>query len=206
MVDAVNLLTGIGIGLFVAAPIGPIGITCIRHTLTNGLRAGLLAGMGAATGHAILSGCVGLTASHLFEWTPLLRVVGGLVLLHVGYKVFRSRPTVDSVAMPAGNTWHAAFLGTLLLQLATPASAMLTMLAYINGGSTDEHDESLAWLTWLTAGVFIGSTIWWTVLTAGVSCLQRRMTDNRLHMLNRCSGALILAFGLRLLLAAIIGA
>ena len=49
--SAATLLAGAGIGFSVAAPIGPIGILCIQRTLTSGLAAGLLTGLGAATVH-----------------------------------------------------------------------------------------------------------------------------------------------------------
>src|SRR5437868_8695579 len=49
--SAATLLAGAGIGFSVAAPIGPIGIMCIQRTLTSGVAAGLLTGLGAATVH-----------------------------------------------------------------------------------------------------------------------------------------------------------
>jgi len=45
------LLRGFLIGLSIAAPVGPIGVLCIRRTLSNGKLAGFLSGMGAATAH-----------------------------------------------------------------------------------------------------------------------------------------------------------
>ena len=42
-------LKGIAIGFFMAIPIGPIGIMCIRKTLTEGRLSGLIIGLGAAT-------------------------------------------------------------------------------------------------------------------------------------------------------------
>lgn len=58
------LLTGLIIGFAIAAPVGPIGVLCIRRTLAHGRTVGLLSGLGAATADAFY-GCVagfGLTA------------------------------------------------------------------------------------------------------------------------------------------------
>ena len=52
------------LGLAIAAPVGPIGILCIRRTLSQGRLFGFVSGLGAATADAIY-GCIaafGLTA------------------------------------------------------------------------------------------------------------------------------------------------
>ena len=46
-----TLIAGVGVGLTVAAPVGPMGILCIQRTLTSGAAAGLATGLGAATVH-----------------------------------------------------------------------------------------------------------------------------------------------------------
>jgi len=45
------------IGISIAAPVGPIGLLCVRRTLTQGRAAGLISGLGAATADAIY-GCI----------------------------------------------------------------------------------------------------------------------------------------------------
>src|SRR3954471_1892409 len=60
-----TFLAGIAAGLFVAVPIGPMGVLCIQRTLTFGLAAGLATGLGAATVHLIFGSlaAVGLSAT-----------------------------------------------------------------------------------------------------------------------------------------------
>ena len=60
------ILRGIAIGFSIAAPVGPIGVLCIRRTLAEGRVVGLATGLGAATADAIY-GCMaafGLTAAN----------------------------------------------------------------------------------------------------------------------------------------------
>ena len=42
------LLRGLVIGFSIAAPVGPIGVLCIRRTLAGGRGYGLASGLGAA--------------------------------------------------------------------------------------------------------------------------------------------------------------
>ena len=43
---------GLLVGLAVAAPVGPIGVLCIRRTLAEGRAVGFVSGLGAATASA----------------------------------------------------------------------------------------------------------------------------------------------------------
>ena len=47
------LLRGLVIGFSIAAPVGPIGVLCIRRTLAEGRASGLVSGLGAATADAV---------------------------------------------------------------------------------------------------------------------------------------------------------
>ena len=87
---------GICIGFALAVPIGPIGIMCIRKTITEGRIRGLVIGLGAATADLIygLIAAFGLTviSSTLDSQRILIRLVGGILFLFLGLKAFRTRP------------------------------------------------------------------------------------------------------------------
>ena len=55
---------GLLLGFSIAAPVGPIGVLCIRRTLAEGRSAGLATGLGAASADAIYGSIAafGLTA------------------------------------------------------------------------------------------------------------------------------------------------
>ena len=94
-------LRGIIIGFSIAAPVGPIGVLCIRRTLAEGKASGLISGLGAATADAIY-GCVagfGLTfiSNLLIHQQMWLRLVGGAFLCYLGLKTFFTRPSKQSV-------------------------------------------------------------------------------------------------------------
>src|SRR4051812_2601204 len=80
--------TAAGVGLAIAAPVGPMGMLCIRRTLTGGPRAGLAIGFGIATGDAVYGmiaalGLVGISRFMLAYDRPL-HLVAGLFLLFLG--------------------------------------------------------------------------------------------------------------------------
>src|SRR5947207_15333568 len=90
------MFKGIIIGFSIAAPVGPIGVLCIRRSLAEGRQMGLVTGLGAATADAVY-GCVagfGLTAvsSFLVGQKVWLGFVGGLFLCYLGIRTFVSKP------------------------------------------------------------------------------------------------------------------
>src|SRR5204863_8595800 len=90
------MLKGLAIGFSIAAPVGPIGVLCIRRSLAEGRRIGLVTGLGAATADAAY-GCVaafGLTAisGFLVGQRGWLALLGGLFLCYLGIRIFSSRP------------------------------------------------------------------------------------------------------------------
>jgi hypothetical protein len=50
--------------------------------------------------------------------------------------------------------------------------------------------------TAVVAGVFLGSSAWWLILSSVVGALRHKINNNALLWINRASGAVIIAFGL----------
>src|SRR6476661_4664797 len=98
--DITFVFRGLLIGFSIAAPVGPIGVLCIRRTLAEGGLYGLVSGLGAATADATygLVAGFGLTfiSTFLVDQGIWLRLIGGLFLLYLGVRTFTSHPTMTS--------------------------------------------------------------------------------------------------------------
>ncbi|HEX5679515.1 MAG TPA: LysE family transporter, partial [Desulfobacterales bacterium] len=122
--DLPLFLRGLVIGFSIAAPVGPIGILCIRRTLAEGRASGFLSGLGAATADA-LYGCVagfGLTvvSAFLVDQRAWIQLVGGVFLLALGVRTLRSKPAERAAQAAAGRGLAGSYLSTLLLTLTNP--------------------------------------------------------------------------------------
>src|SRR5919205_3153025 len=73
-VDLGVFVRGLVVGLAVAAPVGPIGVLCIRRTLADGRLAGLATGLGAATVDAFYGGIAGFGVTVVSGLLPSPRV------------------------------------------------------------------------------------------------------------------------------------
>lgn len=190
-------LKGMAIGFSIAAPVGPIGVLCIRRSLTDGRWAGLATGLGAATADAAY-GCVagfGLTAvsSFLVNHRFWLGLVGGVFLCYLGVRTFRSRPAEQAADMRHGG-WLSAYFSTLFLTLTNPMT-ILSFVAVFAGFGLGTSADYLA-ASSLVLGVLAGSALWWLILSSGAALLQSRVTSAWMQVVNRLSGAVIFTFGL----------
>jgi threonine/homoserine/homoserine lactone efflux protein len=200
-------LKGVVIGFSIAAPVGPIGVLCIRRTLASGPAAGLASGLGAAVADAAY-GCVagfGLTfvSTFLVSQRTWLQLFGGLFLCWLGVRTFLSAPAAPAagaVARPARENLFGAFASTFVLTLTNPMTILSFAAVFAGLGLADTGGDYLS-ATVLVAGVFVGSAAWWLLLSGGIGLLRGRFDERGLLWVNRLSGALISAFGI----AALVG-
>jgi threonine/homoserine/homoserine lactone efflux protein len=190
------LLKGLVIGFSIAAPVGPIGVLCIRRSLAEGRQVGLATGLGAATADAFY-GCVagfGLTAvsSFLVGQKFWLGVIGGVFLAYLGVRTFFSEPAEDS-ARAAGGSIVSAYATTVLLTATNPMTILSFVAVFAGLGLGARRDYAAASV--LVAGVFAGSALWWLLLSSGVSILKNRLALTWMRRVNRLSGIVIITFG-----------
>ena len=191
------LLQGTIIGFSIAAPVGPIGVLCIRRTLAKGRVAGLISGLGAATADVVY-GCIagfGLTfiSQFLVDQQNILRLVGGLFLLYLGIKTFLSKDSEKRIENDDKGMW-SAYLTTFILTLTNPIT-ILSFVAIFAGMGIVSSGGDYASALMLVLGVFIGSMLWWMLLTGGASFFQKKINAEGLIWINKISGVIITTFG-----------
>ena len=193
------LLRGFIIGISIAAPVGPIGLLCIRRTLSGGRIAGFISGLGAATADMIYGSIAafGLTLimRALIEQAHWLRLMGGIFLLYLGMRILLSKPAAQPAQVDSRGLW-GAYLSTLFLTLTNP----MTILAFIAIFAGTLPSGTTKSPIVLVVGVLVGSAFWWLALSLGVGLLRERLGPSEMQWINRLSGLVIILFGLFILL------
>jgi threonine/homoserine/homoserine lactone efflux protein len=204
--DLSFLLRGLIIGFSIAAPVGPIGVLCICRTLAEGRTYGLLSGLGAATADAIY-GCVagfGLTfvSRILINQQMWLRLIGGVFLCYLGIRSFLSKPAEQAIPAKA-KSLVGAYASTFFLTLTNPMT-ILSFAAIFAGVGVVSAGANYVSATVLVLGVFIGSVLWWFILTGGVSLFRPKFKSDWLRWVNQISGLIILVFGVIVLVSLVL--
>lgn len=189
-------IKGILIGFAMAIPVGPIGILCIRKTLTEGRLRGLIIGLGAATAD-LLYACIaafGLTviSDTLNSQRIWIRLAGGALLLFLGVRIYRAQPKNPKIHIN-GSGMLRSYLTTIFLTLTNP----LTIFAFIAIFAALDLSDGLSYLSasLLVLGVFLGSTSWFVLLSSGVTLFRNKLDINGLRWVNKIAGVLIIISG-----------
>jgi threonine/homoserine/homoserine lactone efflux protein len=192
-------LRGLLIGFSIAAPVGPIGVLCMRRTLADGRLSGLVSGLGAATADALYGSVAGfgltLVSDFLLQQQAGLRLVGGLFLCFLGLRTFFAIPAVDP-ARAKSRGLARDFASTFLLTLTNPLTILSFAAVFAGLGLGEAGGGDFRAAGALVLGVFLGSAGWWLLLSGAVSLLRGRLAPSGLRWINRLSGLVILGFGL----------
>jgi threonine/homoserine/homoserine lactone efflux protein len=191
-------LKAAGIGIAIAAPVGPMSLLCMRRTLTRGWRPGIAVGGGIATGDALYAlvaafGLAGLSHFMLAHERPL-HLAAGLFLLYLGLKTTLASSLESGAAeIGLGKSWVGDFAGAVLLTLTNPPT--IIMFAAVFTALTPPAGLAPATAFVTVAGVFTGSLLWWCGVVAGLSTVRRTVGRRVRTWIDRIAGAALAVFG-----------
>ncbi len=199
---------GLLIGVSIAAPVGPIGILCMRTTLAHGMSAGFVTGLGAATADALYAalGAFGISAVTLILQSAgsYLRLAGIAVLLWIAWETWRQKPVPPdfaSLTITPPSLW-IAFATTCGLTLTNPMT-ILSFAAIFAGAGLATADGSVAVrAVTLVVGTFVGSLAWWLFLSGSVAALRSKISVGALALINKTSAAVLIGFAIWMALQA----
>jgi threonine/homoserine/homoserine lactone efflux protein len=201
------MLAGIGIGLLVAAPIGPVNVLCIQRAVTNGFWGGVAAGLGAVLGDGLLAAIAAFSMTAISDvmiaYSGPIQLFGGLLLIIFGIGLLLARPMLLIAPGQKSHLWdHWGIIPqTFFLTISNPG-AILGMLALVGGlgslmGGLDTYLEALL----LVASIMGGSLVWWLGLSELIATIRHRLTEGRLKLINSVAGSILIAFGAVLVLS-----
>lgn len=196
--DAALFVRMVVIGVVVAAPVGAMGILVIQRVLAHGWLAGLATGAGIATADAVYAALaafgVTVVAELLVSFQAPLRIVGGLVLVWLGWRALRSGVATRAADAPDSRRLGVLYSSAVGLTLTNPLTIMAFAAVFASAGLVAQAGVASAAI--VTVGVALGSLGWWLALTTGVWTLRHAVSERIMLGINRVSGGLLIAFGL----------
>jgi threonine/homoserine/homoserine lactone efflux protein len=200
---------GLGIGVLIAAPVGPVNVLCVHRAIQHGLVAGTVAGTGAALADGLIalfaalgvSAITGLVAAY----RDPIQAIGGLALLIFGFRMIVSSPHIGPAEPDADLGARAIVRQTIwdlpkafFLTITNPA-AVLGLIAIFGGLSSFVEVRGKVDALTLVAAIVAGSMCWWIGLSALVSRYRDRIDDRWFARINHFAGVALLVFAAVLL-------
>ncbi|MGD1045378.1 MAG: LysE family transporter [Bacteroidota bacterium] len=195
--NLIYLLKGLAIGFSLAAPVGPIGILCIRRTLAQGSKRGIIIGLSAASADMVygIVAAFGVTliSNFISQQQHWIRLVGGIFLFILGYHTFFSHPATDTITN-GKNGDARTFVSTFLLTLTNPMTLFAFAVVFAGIG-LDKAIGYHVFAIFFVAGIFLGSLSWFSLLTSLVHFFREIITTDGLVIINKVAGCLLTLFG-----------
>jgi putative LysE/RhtB family amino acid efflux pump len=192
------LVAGFGLGVAVAAQVGPVTLLTVRSVIRGGFVVGIAMGLGVACIDAAYAAAGAAGAGAVLELEPL-RLAFGLfgaaaiaaIAVRTLWSAFRVRmggETGDEVTTPA------AALRTALAATASNPLTIVSWAAIFAAASTADIASSGTATALMVGGVLAGSFAWMALLAGALSMVRKRIGDGGLRLLDAASGTGLLAF------------
>lgn len=190
-------LKAAGIGLAVAAPVGPMSLLCMRRTLTQGWRWGLATGAGIAIGDGIYAAVAALglagVSAFVLAWERPLHLAAGLFLIWLGLKAVFAKDADGVAEERVAGSVGSAFLGSVALTLTNPPTIVMFAAVFTALAPTSGFDPAVASAT--VAGVIAGSLSWWLGVVVAVSGLRHALGHRVRLWIDRIAGIVLAVLG-----------
>ncbi len=185
------------VGFVGAMPIGPIGILCIRRVLAFGRKQGITTGLGGATADIVYITAALFSVKVIADFVTLeqytIRLCGGMAVIVIGIFTMRSHP--DSRLITSSKFEHTRlFASTFLLALTNPVP-FLGFTALLSAIGIRIMAGEIVALILFIAGVFLGSLTWFSLLANVAGAIRGRVTDQKLSIINKIAGLILIVLG-----------
>lgn len=182
-------------GVAVAAPMGPMGVMCMRRILKQGWKVGLATALGIATSDGFFAAiaALGLTGISRFILTNELvfHLVAGTVIGFFGLKIFFSKyesniADTDTSSLSLPHALGSAFLMTL--------TNPLTILFFVTAFAALKPSSGFDPISGLIAVVcvFLGSFAWYLGVVATVSHFHHAINDRDRMLIDKTIGIFLI--------------
>lgn len=181
-------------------PPGPVGVLCIQRTLSKNQKSGFVSGLGAASADAIYAAIAFFSLAIILEFIErnslIITLVGGLVVVGLGFRILFSNPVIQIRRNRAGKTNLAQdFLTVFLVTIANPLYVFFFIILFAIFG-LNTASVGLFQSSFMIVGVFLGASSWWFALSVIVNLFRKKFRPRHLLWINRIAAIIIIILGI----------
>jgi threonine/homoserine/homoserine lactone efflux protein len=197
MIDII--FRGIIIGIFVSAPLGPIGLLCIQRSLYKGRWHGFLSGIGAAFSdlfYAMIT-CMGMgiVIDFIEHNQMILKLAGSLLLIVFVVYMYRSDPSKSFREPKRSRSYWQDILSAFFVTLSNPLIIFWFIILFARFNFISSNDKMYSIGLGLIC-IFSGALLWWFALSSIIGKLRGVFNKRGLLIMNRTLAIILLIISL----------
>ncbi|MDF1824541.1 MAG: LysE family transporter [Verrucomicrobiales bacterium] len=185
------------LGLLNAAPIGPVGLMCLKKNVEPHRLPGMMAGAGMAAAYAIISFCVLFGLNGIGQWLNDYKIVcqllAGAALIVIGWRgLKKERSSVQTRPCPKSlvGDFSQSFAMTLLNPVPFASFAFILTSFDIVRGELDLFTDLI-----FAGFVFAGTLLFWAVANQILHWLKHWSAESHCRWITRGSSVALIVFG-----------
>lgn len=193
-------LSGFMIGIFISAPMGPIGMLVIQRTLNKGRVTALYTGVGAALSdllYCLLSGLgLSLVTDFIESNKNVLQIIGSIVLIVYGIYLFRNNPSRSIAKAPEmpTNYWRDFATG-FLFTFSNPLILFFIIGLFARFNFMDSNYHYYHYIIGYLS-IVGGALSWWSLITYFVNKVRGHFNVRSMWLINRVIASILIIMAL----------
>lgn len=198
-----TIIYGILIGMIISAPLGPVGLLCLRESIYGGRKEGLLIGVGATISDTLYAlfvyKGVGLILEHLEANNDMLRLIGGIIIIIFSYFVYRhAAQKIKYTPTKRLSKRHGArkVLTAFLVTLSNPLIMLLMLPLFARFNFVQPSATPRLTLIVAMSAIAVGCMLWWTILTYWVIQLHKKLGERGIKWVGYTVALILAVIGL----------
>ena len=196
-----DILKGLLIGICASVPLGPIAILVLQKSLSEGHRAGFMAGLGAClvdTLYAVIAMfALAFAESFIEDHRILIMVGGGIIVVLLGCSMaFKDpfRKMKEEHQTPSYSLKD--FFQAVIMGISNPGAIFVIFALFAFFGiQLEPHDFRVAPILLSLSG---GSALYWFLFSWAFSRFLKNFKLSTLLCLNRAAGVIVIIIGIAL--------
>lgn len=200
------IIVGIGVGIIIAIPTGPIGFLVMRRMLLYGVRAGMYSAVGSIVSDMFYAIVVGFSITHILRFflaiqNPL-QIIAGVLIAWMGWQGLRKVHNNIAENDPEFNPLRD-FVSTFVVNFMSPQVivSFTFLFAIVGVGKTilDPYHIGV-----FIAAVLSGSFLWWYGLALWIDRMRLKGRDVSAESVRLVSAWVLIGSGIFLIGMAIV--
>ncbi len=195
---------GLLIGILASMPVGALAVLSVQRTMSTGLIAGFVIGLGAAVADIIHGSVaafgVSIISDFLIKYDIIFGLIGSFFLLVIGYRIF----VTDAIKEFKKNSKFSKrkllndFFSSLVIAISNPVNIIGFGGFFASFGVANQATTTLQ-IILLLFGVFIGAILWWFSLSFIVNIFRSKIKMRNIFWINKIMGAFVFLLGIALI-------
>ncbi|MFC4666696.1 LysE family translocator [Falsiporphyromonas endometrii] len=198
-----TIIKAIAIGILVSAPMGPVGILCVKRTLHKGRGEGFMTGIGATISDFVYASItylgVGFVTSFINDHEDVFTILGSVLLIGFAFYLYRSRTDYNVKDQKEDNNqlnYPKTIASSFLLTFSNPLIIFFFIALYARFNIVPEYTSPILGYLLVMICIIIGALLWWYIVTKLVDKLKDNISVMGLRWFNRIIAIIFALVGL----------